>query len=38
MIESLKLYNFLMALIYSALLAAWPIEDGWSGTARNRAL
>lgn len=37
MIESLKLYNFLMILIYSALLAAWTIEDEQSGKDRKRA-
>lgn len=37
MIESLKLYNFLMILIYSALLAAWTIEDEWSGKDRKHA-
>lgn len=31
MIENLKQYNFLVILIYSALLAAWTIGDDWSG-------
>lgn len=35
MIESLKLYNFLMILIYSALLAAWTIENEWFGKDRK---
>lgn len=35
MIESLKLYNFWMLLIYSALLAAWTIEDERPGKDRK---
>lgn len=38
MIESLKQYNFLVILIYPALLAAWTIGDEWSGKDKTSIL